>query len=104
MLKTMYYFYIFLNLIHPDHLYSGSTNNLKVRKACHKYNCNTVTRKHHNYKIYKTMRECGGFDSWSMICIDAGQMSKAECRIYETELIEIHKPSMNTIRACRKRT
>ena len=102
MIKT-YYFYIFLNLNYPDHLYIGSTNNLKMRKSCHKYNCNTPTRRHHNYKIYKTMRECGGWDEWSMICIDSGEMTKQECFKYETELIEMHKPSMNTIRACRKK-
>ena len=101
MFKTMYYFYIFLHPDYPDYLYIGSTNNLKMRKACHKYNCNTPTRRHHNYKIYKTMRECGGWDSWKMICIDSGEMSKKDCFRYETELIEMHKPNMNSIRPCR---
>ena len=101
MLMQMYHFYILVNADYPEHLYIGSTTDLKTRKRNHKYNCNTPSRRHYSYDIYKTIRDYGGFSDWTMICIHSQSMTKQACRVYENELIEMHKPNMNSIKPYR---
>ena len=101
MKMQMYHFYILLNADYPEHLYIGSTRDLCLRKSNHKYNCNTPTRRHYNYNIYKTIRDYGGWNDWTMVCIHSQSMTKQECRIYEDELIEMHKPNLNSIKSYR---
>lgn len=98
MLMQMYHFYILVNADYPEHLYIGSTTDLKTRKRNHKYNCNTPSRRHYTYDIYKCIRDCGGWDDWTMICIDSGEMTKKRARMYENQLTEMHNPDMNTIK------
>jgi GIY-YIG catalytic domain len=51
-------------------IYIGHTTNFKQRNNVHKNNCNIKTSKGHNYKIYKIIRENGGWDNWNMIIIE----------------------------------
>ena len=44
--------------------YVGSTNNLKQRIYSHKSNCNNSNSKRYNLKVYKYIREHGGFDDF----------------------------------------
>ena len=49
-----------------DHFYVGSTTNFTNRKRGHKCSCNSEKVKSYNLKIYQTIREKGGWDSWQM--------------------------------------
>ena len=51
-------------------IYVGSTTNFKHRKYCHKSRCNSVTLKGYNLKVYKFIRDNGGFENWCMIEIE----------------------------------
>ena len=51
-------------------LYIGSTCNFTKRKWQHKSSCCNDKHKHHNFKVYKFIRDNGGFDNWDMILVD----------------------------------
>ena len=47
-----------------DGVYIGSTKDVNLRHATHKRNCNNVNEKAYNFKVYRHIRENGGWDSW----------------------------------------
>jgi len=51
-------------------IYIGHTTNFYQRYKLHKSNCNNDTSKGYNYKIYKIIRENGGWDNWDMSIIE----------------------------------
>ena len=51
-------------------IYVGSTTNFTKRKNAHKSVCNNPYNKAHNSKVYKFIRDNGGFDNWSIITIE----------------------------------
>jgi hypothetical protein len=55
----------------PDvkEVYVGSTTDFKSRKNRHKINCNYEIGKEYNRKLYKTIRDNGGWDNFMMIPI-----------------------------------
>jgi len=69
--------------------YVGHTINMTKRKYWHKSACTNEKNKHHNLKIYKIIRENGGWDNWSMIlveefpCKDKYEACKREREVYE---------------------
>ena len=50
--------------------YVGHTTDFTNRKYNHKSRCNNEKSKKHNYKIYTTIRENGGWDNWTMVLIE----------------------------------
>jgi hypothetical protein len=44
--------------------YVGSTTNLSQRLSCHKTCVNNDNNPHYQYKVYKTIRENGGWSNW----------------------------------------
>jgi hypothetical protein len=80
---------IVCNDLNVKDVYVGHTTNFTKRKYQHKYK--TVYKKGHSYeyKIYKTIRQYGGFENWSMIeiekypCNDKLSASKKERYYYE---------------------
>jgi hypothetical protein len=87
--KTIIY-KIVCNDLNITDVYVGHTTNFIKRKAQHKSNCNNIHRKEHNYKIYNTIRQNGGFENWSMIeiekfqdCNDINEASAKERYYYE---------------------
>ena len=80
-----------------DYEYIGSTLNFTQRKRCHKVRCNNTTSTHYNYKVYRTIREHGGWDNWRMteiekyLCAD-----KTELRIREEYHRKLSKLSLNS--------
>ena len=70
--------------------YVGSTTNFKGRKREHKSTCNNPNDKRYNYKLYKFMRENGGWENWDMImiekypCNDKLELLKKEREVFET--------------------
>ena len=62
---------IVCNDLNVKDLYVGSTTNFVKRKQSHKNNCNcNENNDKHNLKIYKTIREIGGWENWSMVEIE----------------------------------
>jgi hypothetical protein len=53
-----------------DFIYVGSTTQFSTRKNAHKNKCLYVDDKAYNYKIYKTIRENGGWNNFQMIEIE----------------------------------
>lgn len=52
-------------------LYAGSTLDFEERKKQHKWKCNSQsTRKCYDLRIYKFIREHGGWDNWEMIIVE----------------------------------
>ena len=68
-------------------IYVGSTCNFVKRKCSHKTTCYNEKQKGYNYKLYKTIRENGGWDSFNMTmvskypCADNLEAIKEEERI-----------------------
>lgn len=48
-------------------LYVGSTCDIVRRSYCHKYSCNNIKSKLYNHKLYKCIRDNGGWDNWEII-------------------------------------
>ena len=69
--------------------YVGHTTDMIKRKCRHKLNCNNEKNKAHNFKIYKIIRENGGWDNWDMVlvekfpCKDKFEACKRERELYE---------------------
>ena len=61
---------IVCNDLNVTDLYVGSTTNFSKRKQGHKSKCNNENDKCYNLKVYKMIRENGGWDNWSMIQIE----------------------------------
>ena len=62
--------------------YLGSTTNFNSRKYQHKKNCNN--NENNNLKIYKIIRDHGGWANWNMIQLEAFSCKnkrEVECRI-----------------------
>jgi len=56
--------------------YFGHTTNFTKRKCTHKSNCNTLTNEQLSKpKIYKIIRENGGWDNWDMV-----EIAKYNCK------------------------
>ena len=68
-----------------DFVYVGSTQNIRCRKNQHKSDCNNENNnKNYNSKIYKTIRDNGGWDNWRMLCI-----AEVECETKrQAEIVE----------------
>ncbi len=76
--------------------YIGSTTNLYSRKTSHKSDCNNKKRKHYNRKVYKFIRENGGFENWDFIILENYKCkNKKELNKKEAEYIKKLKPTLN---------
>lgn len=80
--------------------YIGSTTNFNERKCHHKINCNNEKSIKYNLKIYKFIRDNGGWDNWIMLevlkypCND-----KNEARMKEEEIRVDRKAKLNSHKA-----
>ena len=79
--------------------YIGSSVNFKERKYDHKRNCNNIKRREYNYKVYKFIRNNGGFDNWDFeILLEPEVENKKELRLkYEAKYQLDLKPELNVI-------
>lgn len=67
--KTIMYKFVSKDLT-IDENYVGHTTDFNKRRCVHKYDCNNPNNKKYNQKIYKFIRENGGWDNFSMIKIE----------------------------------
>jgi hypothetical protein len=66
-------------------LYLGSTSNFYIRHRVHISNCKNPNNPCYNYKVYKFIRENGGFDNFQFNIIDEVNCNNRE------ELLEIER-------------
>ena len=79
--------------------YVGSTADFNKRRSTHKSDCNNENSKKYNLKIYKTIRENGGWDNFKMIQLGTReQLNKRQAEQIEDEYRITLKANMNTIR------
>jgi hypothetical protein len=95
--KTVIY-KIVCNDLEIKDLYVGSTSNFRIRKNCHKSNCNNEKGKKYKLKVYTTIRANGGWENYSMIEIEKypckdGNEALARERYWYEEL----KAKLNTL-------
>tara|TARA_R110002167_G_scaffold233664_1_gene438867 strand:+ start:279 stop:812 length:534 start_codon:yes stop_codon:yes gene_type:complete len=84
----------------PEYIYIGSTVHFIKRKSDHKGNCNNPNRKEHNCKLYKTIRDNGGWGQWNMTVIDeAKQLTLTAARIKEEALRKEYNGNLNSYKA-----
>ena len=88
------------NDLNLDLIYIGSTTNFRARKFTHKNFCNNINSKAYNRKVYKMIRDNGGWNQWSMIEIEKYPCADSnECRKRERELMEQFNANLNTNKA-----
>ena len=86
--KTIIY-KIVCNDLNITDLYVGHTTQFTKRKCGHKSKCNNLNSKSYNLIIYKTIRDNGGWENWSMIeiekynCNDSNEATARERHWYE---------------------
>jgi len=81
-------------------LYVGSTTDFTNRKSKHKCACNNQTSPEYDRRVYRMIRENGGWDSFSMVKIEdipCKDKREAECR--EDQVMRELRATMNANRA-----
>jgi hypothetical protein len=72
--------------------YIGSTYNVTRRKFHHKTDCNNEKAQNYNIKLYRTIRENGGWINWNFIVIEElPKHTKIQANIRE----EYHRKELN---------
>ncbi len=84
-------------------IYIGKTTNFKERIRTHKSNCNNENGKFYNYKIYKIIRENGGWNNFDIIEIETNEYDNKDSAIKERELIEKFNATLNIVIPSRTR-
>ena len=91
--KTIIYKIVCNDLLITD-LYVGSTTDFTRRKSLHRESCKKIS----NHKIYKTIRDNGGFQNWAMVQIEAFPCANGnEARARERYWYEQLNSTLNTI-------
>ena len=98
--KKVIYDYTFYKIVCLDNsvelCYVGSTANWKERQRHHRSNCNNENNHNYNSKIYKTIRENGGWSNFKMIEIGRKeQLTKRQAEQTEEEYRQELKASLN---------
>jgi len=82
-----------------DYSYIGSTKNFRRRKCEHKSVCTNEASKKYNIILYKTIRENGGWDNWTMSPIGKGIFeNRLDALIEEQNYINYNNTTLNTNR------
>lgn len=81
-------------------MYVGSTTNFTMRKNRHKRSCYDESNAYaYNYKVYKMIRDNGGWDNWTMLEIEKYPCDdKNEARLRERHWYEQLNSTLNTAR------
>ena len=94
--KTVIY-KIVCNDLNVTDKYVGSTTDFRKRKCVHKTICNNENNKSYNFKVYKMIRENGGWSNWSMLEIEKFECADGnEARARERYWYEELGAKMNT--------
>jgi hypothetical protein len=83
-----------------EYIYIGHTTNFRNRKNLHKNACININNKSYNFKVYKMIRDNGGWYEWDMIEIEKYPCADGnEARKRERELMELNKCNLNSNKA-----
>ena len=86
------------NDLNVKDVYVGSTCNFNRRKQAHKECCNNINRNKYNLKVYKYIRDNGGWVNWSMVLLENVNVnSKLELHQKEREYLEKLGATLNQI-------
>ncbi len=77
-----------------ENLYIGSTCDFDRRIREHKASCKNENRKEYHFKIYKIIRECGGFDKFNIDIIEKFKLME-DWQEAEKTYIRNFQPNMN---------
>ena len=95
--NTVFY-KIFCNDATVNDLYVGHTTNFVQRKYAHKKTCTKENYPNHHLKVYKCIREHGGWDNWKMKIIGYKDCSDHyEARTVEQTYFEALHATLNSI-------
>lgn len=84
----------------PELVYVGSTTDFINRKSHHKSSCNNEKDKQYNIKLYKMIRENGGFDEFKcMIICEFPCNTKTELLIEEEKYRKELQATLNSVKA-----
>jgi len=79
-------------------VYIGHTTNFVQRKSCHKQSCNNSKCANHDCKLYKFIRDNGGWDNWRMDIVAHHECNDHyEARKKEQEYFILYKATLNSI-------
>jgi len=91
-----YIYKIYCKDINIKDSYIGSTNNFKRRYYTHKNNSTNIKTKKYNYKVYKFIRDNGGWNNFNIdILFIVNVSSKLELQKIERRSIQFLKPTLN---------
>jgi hypothetical protein len=86
-------------------LYIGSTTNHYQRTATHKTRCTNINDEHYNLKVYKFIRDHGGWDNWEVIelykyaCTSKKELTEEERRTYDSYNSKLNHQKPNRTKA-----
>jgi len=96
--KTIIYKIIKNDDFNNENIYVGSTTDFIRRKSRHKSNCNNENSEGHNLKVYKRIRENGGWSEWGMIEIEKYPCNnKREAEARERYWYEFYNAKLNSM-------
>ncbi len=76
-------------------LYVGSTKDTIARNSTHKSDCRSPNSGRYNLRIYKFIREHGGYENWEMVVLEKILCNRVQARIYERSYAESLHASLN---------
>ena len=80
--------------------YVGATTGFVSRRNQHKMTCHNENAPNHNIKLYKFIRENGGWNNWEMVLIEEVSCeNKLELSKKEREYMETLEADLNTNKA-----
>lgn len=81
-------------------IYIGHTTDFRKRKTQHKSGCTSETGKKYNIKVYKFIRENGGWDNWKMIQVEEYPCkTKRDAEAREQYWMQELNPTLNSVLA-----
>ena len=100
--NTVFY-KIYCKDINFHDVYIGHTTNFVQRKHSHKRACNKSSHNSYNLKVYKIIREHGGWDNWNMEIIGFKNCKDhSEACSVEQKYFDSYEASLNSILAKKK--
>ena len=80
-------------------IYVGSTTNVVKRRAAHKKDCTNENGKTYNLRVYRFIREHGGFENWDVVVVEQFPCENDEIkRTRERHWCEQLGATLNSIR------
>jgi hypothetical protein len=96
--KTIIYKLVCKDVSKEYEIYIGHTTNWNERKRNHRSCCNNEKVENYNLRLYKYIRENGGFDNWTMIEVETYPCeTKRQAEIRERYWIEQLRATLNCI-------